>query len=69
MLDSLKCFATVKRALSSTSTQILKSVCDQGHFVVGRNEGYRIALFDFKNWLLTRIFLLNYAIKEVDWWP
>ena len=32
MLDSLKCFVAEKRALLSTSTQILKTVCDPWHY-------------------------------------
>ena len=32
MLDSSEYFVAEKMALSSTSTQILKSVCDPGHY-------------------------------------
>ena len=53
MFASLKCFVAEKRAFSSTSTQILKSVCIL-RYVVGQNRGYCIALSDLKNWLLTR---------------
>ena len=52
MLDSLKCFVAEKRALSSLNQSVIQGIIFKVCY--SRNQGYCIALSDFKNWLLTR---------------